>query len=316
MKRNYKKPLIFNVFKPPRMSSFDVVRHFKKNLPKGYGKIGHFGTLDPFACGVLMIGVNGAAKLNDFIHEYLPKTYIAIGKLGVETPTGDLTVGPTQIDESNYLKESIAKYDIDFLENFIAKHFKGDYWQAPHKYSAAKHEGKALHQWAREGVEIKKEKKKRFIYKIEVVKYSFPYLILRCEVSSGTYVRTLFSDIANKIGTIGTLVSLVRESVGSCHLDEAIKKKNWANGERWPYEDYAIEVENVLPFGEIQFAPKEAKLFKNGVVLEIKRAQKIIESSFSDSYFWVKDEKMELLGLARVDEQKIKIQFNFSASSS
>ena len=315
MKKTYKTPLIFNAFKPARITSFDVVRHFKRNLPKGYGKIGHFGTLDPFACGVLMVGVNGAAKLNDFIHDFLPKTYIAIGKLGVETATGDLTEDPTQIDDSDYLKTNIANFDIKFIENFVQKNFLGEYWQAPHKYSAAKFEGKALHKWAREGVEIKKEKKLRTIHSIEVIKYSFPYLILRCEVSSGTYIRTLFSDIANKLGTIGTLVSLVRESVGPCHLDNIIKKKNWPSGEDWDFEEFGTPVEDVLPFGDIIFAEKEAKLYSNGVQLKLDRADKVIPSPMSDKYFWIKNMEGVMLGLGRIEEDMIYTQFNFSSNS-
>ena len=316
MKRKYNSPLIFNAFKPARITSFDVVRHFKNNLPKGYGKIGHFGTLDPFASGVLMIGVNGAAKLNDFIHDFLPKTYLAIGKLGVETPTGDMTVAPSQLDTTDYLKQVIANYNIEFLEEFLREHFLGEYWQAPHQYSAAKFEGKALHQWAREGIEIKKEKKRRFISKIEVVKFSFPYLILRCEVSSGTYIRTLFSDMANKLGTLGTLVSLVREGVGPCTIENTIKKKNWPNGQEWDLDHNSLAVDEVLPFGEINFLGKEEKLYCNGVKLEVGRAQKIIPSPLSDQYYWVKNEKNDLLGLAHIENGQIQTQFNFSANSS
>lgn len=315
MKKTYKSPLIFNAFKPARITSFDVVRHFKRNLPKGYGKIGHFGTLDPFACGVLMVGVNGAAKLNDFIHEYLPKTYLAVGKLGVETATGDLTEAPIQIDDSEYLKTEIAKFDLEFLEKFIQENFLGEYWQAPHKYSAAKFEGKALHKWAREGVEIKKEKKLRTIHSIEVVKYSFPYLIVRCEVSSGTYVRTLFSDISNKLGTIGTLVSLVRESVGPCSLENKIMKKDWPKGEEWDFEKFGIPVEEVLPFGDIIFEEKEAKLYSNGVQLKVDRAQKIIPSPMSETYYWIKNLDDKMLGLGRIEDGLIHTQFNFSSNS-
>lgn len=314
MKKSYNGPLIFNAFKPPRASSFDVVRHFKKKLPKGYGKIGHFGTLDPFASGVLMLGVNGAAKLNDFIHEYLPKTYLAIGKLGVQTETGDLTEGPGQLDNSDYLQQTISKFDVEFIENFLREKFLGEYWQAPHKYSAAKFEGKALHKWAREGVEIKKEKKKRFIYKIEVVKYAFPYLIVRCEVSSGTYIRTLFSDMANKLGTLGALVSLVRESVGPCSLDSAIAKKQWPNGQDWDFETYGIPVDDVLPFGEIHFAQKEAMLYSNGVKLKLNRAKKVIPSPMSEIYYWIKSEDKKLLGLGKVVDDEILTQFNFSSN--
>lgn len=110
-------PLIFNVFKPARMTSYDVIRHFKRNLPNGFGKIGHFGTLDPFASGVLMIGIGGAARLNDFIHEFMPKTYIATGKLGIDTPTGDYTSEISQTDDTPYLKEEIAR----FLDLFLKK---------------------------------------------------------------------------------------------------------------------------------------------------------------------------------------------------
>src|SRR5690606_24557557 len=99
-----------------------------------------------------------------------------------------------------------------FIEEKLREKFLGDYWQAPHKYSASKFEGKALHEWAREGVEIAKEQVLRHVYDIRVVKYKYPYLSVRVTVSSGTYVRTLFSDFAGYLGTLGALVSLVRES--------------------------------------------------------------------------------------------------------
>jgi tRNA pseudouridine55 synthase len=312
MTNKYQSPLIFNVFKPARLSSYDVVRHYKRNLPKGYGKIGHFGTLDPFASGVLMIGVNGAAKLNDFIHEMLPKTYLAIGKLGVETETGDLTIEPSQIDDSDYLKNEISQFSIPFIQDFIEKRFLGEYMQAPHKYSAAKFEGKALHKWAREGVEIKKEPKKRIIHKIEVVKYNFPYLCIRFEVSSGTYIRTLFSDCANSLGTIGTLVSLVREKVGGCTDKNYIKKSNWPNGEDWDLNQFGQKVDEVLKLGSIIFAEKEAMLYSNGVVLKSDRAQSIEDNDISKEYYWVRNTDQEILGLAQIIDGVVKVKFNLS----
>jgi tRNA pseudouridine55 synthase len=114
-------PQVFNIFKPAKMTSYDVVRHFKRNLPPGYGKIGHFGTLDPFASGVLMIGIGGAARLNEFIHELLPKTYLAVGKLGIETPTGDYMSEIIQRDDSIYLKKVS-------LENLSKKKFVKNFW--------------------------------------------------------------------------------------------------------------------------------------------------------------------------------------------
>lgn len=307
-------PLIYNVFKPANITSYDVIRHFKRHLPNGFGKIGHFGTLDPFACGVQLIAVGGAARLNDLVHEFLPKTYLAVGKLGVETETGDMTVDPSQVDESNYLKETISKFEKEFIEEKLKEKFLGDYLQAPHKYSASKFEGKALHEWAREGVEIKKEKKLRHIYHIEVVKYEFPYLSVRVTVSSGTFVRTIFSDFANYLGTIGSLVSLVRESIGELNSKDSLKKKDWPeNKEEYSFEKGQLVTE-VLPFSFIEFAPFEAKLFKNGVPLEITRAKNVFSGKIDSKYYWVKSEE-KLLSLALLEGETLKPYINFSASS-
>lgn len=259
-------PLIFNAFKPAGMSSYDVVRFFKRNLPGRYGKIGHFGTLDPFASGVLLIGVGGAMRLNDIVHESLPKTYIAVGKLGVETATGDLTVAPSQVDNTIYLNQKIAQFDVPFLQEQLGQKFVGPYMQAPHTYSAAKFQGKALHKWAREGVVIKKEPKLRHIHSIEVMKYKFPYLSLRVSVSSGTYIRTFFSDIANHLGTLGCLVSLVRESIGHASIYNALK------GPKWPGKDQELSSvlqcgmnpEKLLSFPSVEFENSEQGLFYNG----------------------------------------------------
>lgn len=307
-------PLIYNVFKPADITSYDVIRHFKKNLPDGFGKIGHFGTLDPFACGVQLIAVAGAARLNDLVHDFLPKTYLAVGKLGVETETGDMTVEVSQTDSSLYLTETIAKFEKEFIEEKLKENFLGEYLQAPHKYSASKFEGKALHEWARAGVEIKKEKKLRHIYHIEVVKYEFPYLSVRVTVSSGTFVRTLFSDFANYLGTIGSLVSLLREAIGDINAEDALKKKDWPRDkEEFPFEK-GMTVTEVLPFSHISFAPFEAKLFKNGVALEFSRKKDLSLGKIECDYFWVREED-KLIALAKKEGDLLKPYINFSVSS-
>ena len=88
------KPYLLNVHKPPGMTSHEVVRHFKRHLPRPFGKIGHLGTLDPFAQGVLLLAMGGGQRLNDLIHQWYPKSYLAEGVLGVQTATGDMTVEP------------------------------------------------------------------------------------------------------------------------------------------------------------------------------------------------------------------------------
>lgn len=306
-------PTVFNVFKPARLTSYDVVRHFKRNLPPGFGKIGHFGTLDPFASGVLMIGICGAARLNDFIHELLPKTYLAVGKLGIETPTGDYTSEIIQRDESLYLRREIASFSREFIETKLREKFIGDYWQAPHKYSAAKFMGKNLHEWAREGVEVKKEPVLRKVYKIEVVKYAFPYLSIRVEVSSGTYVRTLFTDMCQYLGTLGSLISLVRESVGPVTFKTAMHRKDWPLDKSEAVIGLGHRIETVLPFSQIALNEKQTLAFRNGAFLRPKELMLKAESNLSDRYFWMLDGEGKLLGLAEKtfpDELKPKINFH------
>lgn len=307
-------PLIFNVNKPVRITSYDVVRHYKRHLPNGYGKIGHFGTLDPFASGVLMIGIGGAARLNDFIHEYLPKTYLAVGKLGIETPTGDYTSEISQRDDSLYLKQEIGSFSKEFIEDKLKEKFLGRYMQAPHKYSAAKFMGKNLHEWAREGVEIKKEPVERFVHHIEVVKYSFPYLSVRVTVSSGTYVRTLFSDMANFLGTLGSLISLVREEVGKTTFRDGIKKKDWPMNKNPEFIEKGIPVQSVLPFGSFTLGEKEARLFTNGVFLRFEQMGEFQKGMIEGDFFWIYNQEKDLLGLGeKTSNNEIKIKINFNS---
>lgn len=307
-------PLVFNIFKPARMTSYDVVRHFKRNLPQGFGKIGHFGTLDPFASGVLMVGICGAARLNDFIHEYLPKTYLAVGKLGIETPTGDYTSEISQKDDSLYLKREIASFSVEFLQEKLREKFIGDYWQVPHKYSATKFMGKNLHEWAREGVEVKKDAVLRKIYNIEVVKYSFPYLAIRAEVSSGTYVRTLFTDMANFLGTLGSLISLVRENVGPIDHKSSLFKKNWASQRELSIIEKGIRIDQVLPFSTFILNSKQTQLFKNGGFLRPLELQLKSTSEKSDRFFWLVDEFDRCLGLGEKSfSNELRPKINFSS---
>ena len=303
------KPTIINIYKPKDMSSQHVVRVFKRKYPKKT-KIGHFGTLDPFASGVLMVGINGAQRLNEYIHECLPKTYIATGILGVETETGDLTVEPSQRDESEYLSTVISDFSVEFIEKQLRENFLGKYMQAPHKYSAAKHEGRALHVWARDGVEIKKEKKERFISKIEVMDYSFPKLKIRYEVSSGTYIRTLFSDCARSLGTLGVLEDLEREKIGACNVSNALREENWES-----QKFSTIAMDELLPFSNIIFEDKEAQLYSNGVRLRENRVHKITEGGLKAEYYWVRNLNEQILGLAQVKDGEIYTLANFSASS-
>lgn len=259
-----------------------------------------------------MIGICGAARLNDFIHDLLPKTYLAVGKLGIETPTGDYTSEISQKDESLYLTREIASFSKEFIEEKLREKFVGDYWQAPHKYSAAKFMGKNLHEWAREGVEVKKEPVLRQVYKIEVVKYAFPYLSVRVEVSSGTYVRTLFTDMCHYLGTLGSLISLVRESVGQVSTHTALKMKDWAKDKNPAFIEKGTLVQDVLPFRRYVLDEKQTLAFKNGAFFKQENLKVWMDSKLSENFFWMFDESHLLLGLAeKMPSGDIKPKINF-----
>ena len=312
-------PLVFNVFKPARITSYDVVRHFKRHLPTGFGKIGHFGTLDPFACGVMLIGIGGAARLNDYVHEFLPKTYLAVGKLGIETPTGDWQSEISQRDDSSYLINHIGSFSPLFIQERLQKKFLGDYWQSPHQFSAAKFMGKNLHEWAREGIEIKKDQVLRKVYHIEVVRYQFPYLSIRVTVSSGTYVRTLFNHMAQELGTIGSLISLVRESIGPASSMASLKMMNWPLNRDEAVMDRGHRIDQLLPFGNALLTDHQVGQFRNGAFLKVSDLKLDEGQMFNSPYYWMKDESDHLLGLGLKSESyemRPKINFHSEAQVS
>jgi tRNA pseudouridine55 synthase len=306
-------PLIFNVYKPPGMSSYDVVRHFKRNLPQGFGKIGHFGTLDPFAEGVLMIATGGAARVNDFIHEFLPKTYLATGKLGEETPTGDPTSEIVQKDSSPYLTQEIALLPKEFIEERARMRFLGEYLQTPHKYSATKFMGKNLHEWAREGVEVKKDAVARTIHAIEVPDYEFPLLTIRSTVSSGTYIRTLFTELSHELGTLGHLLTLKRESVGHVEAKNGLHEADWPKDRDPEFMKKGMPVKDVLSFGEIALNEEQMKFFRNGGFLKGLTDSK---GEIDSPYRWLTGPDNELLGLGEwKSESELRPKINFHSEA-
>ena len=305
-------PTVFNLFKPVNITSYDVIRILKRKLPRGCGKIGHFGTLDPFACGVLLVGIAGASRINNFIHDAFSKTYLAVGKLGVHTITGDLTVEPESIDTGKYL-ETIKSFSKEFIDERLNNEFLGSYYQSPHVFSAAKYEGKALHAWAREDVFIQKEKVERFIHSIKVVRFNYPWLSIRIEVSSGTYIRSLFSDMAKFLGTYGSLKALVRENIGPICLSNSTKCSIIKNfEEKINPSILGIPIDKVLILDKIHIDLEIARKYRNGNPFNLNYCR--IEKSFSTNkklknYVWIYD-NLGLIGLGQVSENFVSVVFN------
>lgn len=212
--------MIYNFYKPVDWTSFDVVKKVRSITKEK--KVGHGGTLDPFAEGVLIVGTGKDTKsLGDISSSN--KCYTATLKLGVETDTLDT--------EGKVVKESDVPSLDDKLIKDVLNSFKGKQTQIPPMYSAKKVGGKKLYELARKNVEIEREPINIEIFKIELINFYDQSINFEVECSKGTYIRVLGCDIALALGTVGHLTKLVRNSVGSYDISESIDLK--AFEEQW-----------------------------------------------------------------------------------
>ena len=201
---------ILLIDKPKGITSFDVIRLLRKKL--GIRKMGHSGTLDPLATGLLLIGVGeGTKKLSQLIG--LPKTYEAEILLGIKTDTGDIT-GKILVERV------IPKLSKELLDNVLVG-MVGEHMLTVPMYSAIKKDGKALYAYAREGIDIEAPKKPMKVTHIKLLKMDQKVFTVFFEVSSGTYIRTLAELIAERLGTVGTIANLRRLSVGRYNVRDA-----------------------------------------------------------------------------------------------
>ena len=300
-------PYIFNTYKPPGMTSYDVVRHFKRYLPRPFGKIGHVGTLDPFAEGVLLIALGGAQRLSNLVHDWYPKVYRAVGVLGVQTATGDLTIKPCWEDSSQHFK-SLSDCPVSFFQ----EHWEamiGPYPQSPPSYSASKFKGKPLHAWAREGVAIMKGPVPREVYDLQVIRVDFPRVEFVTRVSSGTYIRTLFEDMAKRIKTFGALDFLCREAIGPFQRDQSLTSNQWPHeGGGWHWgPEHRVDAQFPLP--KVHLEGEEARKYGHGHRLSLFRGRE----EEGPLWYWVLGEGGIVLGLARREREDLVPHCNFNA---
>lgn len=208
---------ILLIDKEENISSYFVIKKLKWFLPKKY-KIGHAGTLDPFATGLLIILFGKATKLMDTIHE-LEKEYEVTAEFGYATDTQDCTGEKINISPTS---SSISKEE---LEENIKKSFLGDISQLPPQYSAKQVNGVRAYDLARQGKEVELEPKNIHISKYEVMKYDWPFVTFKIVCSTGTYIRTLVNDLGEKVGTYATAVALRRTRIGELNVTNAISTK-------------------------------------------------------------------------------------------
>lgn len=201
---------IIIVNKETGFTSHDVVAKLRGIC--GQKKIGHTGTLDPAATGVLPVCLGSGTKLCDMLTDR-DKEYVAELLLGVETDTQDTTGSVLRESPVTVTEEEVSRACLSFL---------GDYDQIPPMYSALKVDGKKLYELARAGKEVERKARRVRILELEILEMRLPVVKLRVVCSKGTYIRTLCSDIGQKLGCGGAMQSLQRTKAGRFRLEDAL----------------------------------------------------------------------------------------------
>ena len=251
--------LIIN--KEKDFTSRDVVNKLIKILHTN--KIGHTGTLDPLATGVLVITIGRATKLcNLLTSEY--KEYIATMKLGIETDTLDITGNIIKKDNYNVDENKIK----EVLNSFLGKSIQ----EVP-KYSAIKISGKRLYEYARNNIEIELPKREIDIKNIDLISYKDDTITFKCTVSKGTYIRSLIRDIAYKLDTVATMKELIRTKQGIFNIEDSYSLEDIANNKYKliSYEEalsnYEITNIDKNTYNKVMNGAIIDKLFKNKIAL-------------------------------------------------
>lgn len=240
--------------KPSGMTSFDVIRVLRKNLKER--RIGHTGTLDPLAEGVLIVCVGRATKLAQEI-EGFEKEYIAEFRLGFKTDTYDI--------EGKIIATSDNKR-VSYQElSDVIERFKGKISQKPPMYSAIKVDGKKLYELARAGMEIERKSREVEIKRLEILEFEEDRVKILCKVSKGTYIRSLIDDIGEELKTYATMISLKRTKVGNTQIENSYTLDEISNLVEREDNRFLISVEDYFNYDKVKIeSDKGLNLFKNG----------------------------------------------------
>lgn len=284
---------VLNIFKPKGMTSFDVVRIVKKVC--NTGKVGHTGTLDPEATGVLPVCIGKATKIIDYIMNS-QKVYEVKFKLGIRTTTYDLEGDIVEERDTNHLNDEEI---LDTIKSFV-----GEYSQVPPMYSALKQNGVRLYELARKGIEVEREGRLITIYNIEDVKINNPYVTMKVTCSKGTYIRSLCYDIGEKLDVCAAMTDLNRCETSIFKQEDSINI-NDLNQEN--VNEYLLSMEEALnQYEKIEVNDRYVKLLINGV--------RVADSRFTnysidlDKLYRVYDKQGNFIGLGGKNNQGFKIE--------
>ena len=261
---------VINIYKIKGFTSHDVVAKLRGIMRQK--KIGHTGTLDPDATGVLPVCLGNATKLCDMLTDK-EKEYIAKVQLGVTTDTQDMTGTVLSSKEVNVSEEEVRLAIASFV---------GPYEQIPPMYSALKVNGKKLYELAREGKEVERKARPVVIHEIEVLDMELPPLTIRVRCSKGTYIRTLCYDLGEKLGCGAAMAALERTKSGQFSLDTAMtlseledKLKRAGDNLEETKQSIVIPVDKMFSeLQELRLLPEWERLIENGNSFEEKNLKK------------------------------------------
>ena len=243
---------ILLVNKPIEWTSRDVVNKLTKIYKTK--KIGHTGTLDPIATGVLVVCIGNTTKLCELLtSEY--KEYIATIKLGIKTDTLDTTGNIVEKKDYNVDEKKIIE---------VLNSFQGESIQTTPIYSAVKVNGKKLYEYAREGKEVELPKRNINITNIELISYKNDEIVFKTTVSKGTYIRALIDDICTKLNTVGAMSSLIRTKQGIFTIEDSYTLEEIESGKEkiLPIEEALSTIEN------IDITEEQYNKIKNGAIIK------------------------------------------------
>jgi tRNA pseudouridine55 synthase len=252
---------ILNINKPWGKTSFSIVSLVKRQ--SGEKRVGHAGTLDPAATGVLAVCLGQGTRVVEFLME-TPKAYRAEIELGVATDSHDATgTVVSRGDPSGVTKEKL----LSALDSF-----RGLIEQTPPMYSAVKHGGKPLYQLARSGIKVARKSRKRWVYRLELLGWQPPVATIEVECGQGTYIRSLADDLGQLLGCGGSLKSLVRLRCGIFTIEDAITIPQLEEGFRHGYwEQFLYPIDSVLgEWGAVVVDDATAENIKNGRPLALE----------------------------------------------
>lgn len=246
---------IVNVYKEKGFTSFDVVAKMRGIFHQK--KIGHTGTLDPDAEGVLPVCLGKATKVCDLLTDK-DKEYKAVLLLGQETDTQDISGEVLHVSEVAVTEEEVRSVILSFV---------GEYEQVPPMYSALKVNGQKLCDLARKGITVERKSRPVIIHKIEITKVALPEVEMIVSCSKGTYIRTLCDDIGKKLGCFGCMKSLLRTRVDRFVLDKAYKLSELEKLVQNPQEEWGFldSVDSVFEkYVSVETKAEATKLVVNG----------------------------------------------------